>query len=102
MVTNADNTGLIGDAGAAANALTAGLPANFFVANPDYLGGAEVDRATAATRSITRMQLELRKRLSQGFSVPGQLRARPGGLLGALLAACTATDSRSVRAPKAA
>lgn len=34
------------------NALTAGLPANFLVANPDLLGGRS-SRATAATRSTT-------------------------------------------------
>ena len=42
MVTNDDNTGLINNATRRGNLLAAGLPANFFVANPDYLGGAEI------------------------------------------------------------
>ena len=36
------NTGLNGTAGRRANAAAAGLPRNFFVANPDALGGANV------------------------------------------------------------
>jgi len=67
MVTNTDNTGLMNNATRRQNALTAGLPANFFVANPDYLGGAEVVGNGGYTK-YNSLQLELRKRLSNGFS----------------------------------
>jgi hypothetical protein len=48
------------------NALNAGLPANFLVANPDLLGGAEITGNGGYTR-YNSLQLELRKRLSHGF-----------------------------------
>ena len=48
------------------NAINAGLPANFLVANPDLLGGAEITANGAGSR-YNSMQLELRKRLSHGF-----------------------------------
>jgi hypothetical protein len=48
------------------NALNAGLPANFLVANPDQLGGAEVIGNGGGSRYHS-MQLELRKRLSRGL-----------------------------------
>ena len=66
MVTNADDTGLMDNATRRANALTAGLPANHFVANPDYLGGAEVVGNGGFTK-YNSLQLELRKRLSHGL-----------------------------------
>jgi hypothetical protein len=66
MVTNGSATGLIDNAGRRTNALTAGLPANFFVANPDYLGGAELVGNGGYTK-YNSMQLELRKRLSHGL-----------------------------------
>jgi hypothetical protein len=48
------------------NALNAGLPANFFYANPDLLGG--MDLTTNVGRSdFNGVQLELRRRLSQGL-----------------------------------
>jgi hypothetical protein len=49
-----------------ANALNAGLPANFLVANPDLLGGAEVTGNGGYTK-YNSLQLEFRKRLSHGF-----------------------------------
>lgn len=49
-----------------ANALRAGLPANFLVANPNLLGGAEVTGNQASTR-YNALQLEFRKRMSHGF-----------------------------------
>jgi hypothetical protein len=52
--------------GRRANALRAGLPANFLVANPDYLGGAELI-ANGGYTKYNSLQLELRKRLSHGF-----------------------------------
>ena len=60
-------TGLINNDQRRANALTAGLPANFFLANPAYLGGAEVVGNGGYTK-YNSLQLELRKRLSNGFS----------------------------------
>jgi hypothetical protein len=54
------------DSGRRRNALTAGLPANFLVANPDYLGGAELIGNGGYTK-YNSMQLELRKRLSHGL-----------------------------------
>jgi hypothetical protein len=55
------------DSGRRANALAAGLPANFLVANPDYLGGAELI-ANGGYTKYNSFQLELRKRLSHGLS----------------------------------
>ena len=69
MVTNTTNTtgtGLINDATRRANAQRAGIPANFFVANPDYLGGAEIVGNGGYTK-YNSVQLELRKRLSRGL-----------------------------------
>jgi hypothetical protein len=60
-------TGLINNDQRRANALNAGLPANFFMANPDYIGGAEVVGNGGYTK-YNSLQLELRKRLSQGLS----------------------------------
>jgi hypothetical protein len=48
------------------NAINAGLPANFLVANPDYLGGAEMIGNGGYTK-YNSLQLELRKRLSHGL-----------------------------------
>jgi hypothetical protein len=54
------------DATRRANALLAGLPANFLVANPDALGGARVTGNGGYTR-YNSLQFELRRRLSNGF-----------------------------------
>lgn len=54
------------DATRRANALRAGLPANFLVANPDLLGGANVTANGGYTR-YNSLQLELRRRLHQGL-----------------------------------
>jgi hypothetical protein len=48
------------------NALRAGLPANFLLANPDLLGGAELTGNGGYTK-YNSVQFELRKRLSNGF-----------------------------------
>ena len=63
--TNATN-GLIGNATFRNNALTAGLPNNLFVANPDQIGGAFVTLNGNKTRYDS-LQVELRRRLSQGL-----------------------------------
>ncbi len=62
---SANNNGLMGNATLRANAATAGIPANFFVANPDLLGGAFVTSNIGKTKYDS-LQLELRRRLSQG------------------------------------
>lgn len=51
-------------------ALAAGLPANFLVANPDALGGANLTLNDGYTR-FHGLQAELRKRLSNGLQVQG-------------------------------
>jgi hypothetical protein len=66
MVSNNDDDGIMDNATLRANALTAGLPANFFVANPDYLGGADLV-ANGGYTKYNSLQLELRKRLSHGL-----------------------------------
>jgi len=48
-------------------AAAAGLPANFFVANPDVLGGANLTTNMGGTRYHS-MQLEFRKRMSNGVA----------------------------------
>lgn len=59
-------TGLFGTAARRANALAAGLPANFFLANPDLLGGVNVTGNGGYT-NYNSMEVELRRRLSQGL-----------------------------------
>jgi hypothetical protein len=54
------------DAGRRQNALNAGLAPNFLVANPNKLGGAEIDGHGGYT-NFDGMQLELRRRMAQGF-----------------------------------
>ena len=58
--------GLQGNATFRANALNAGLPANFFVANPDIQGTAQIRTNVNDTR-YNSLQMELRRRLSQGL-----------------------------------
>jgi len=66
MVANGDDTGLLDNGTFRANALAAGLPANFFVANPDLLGGANLTTNNGRT-NYNSLQVELRRRLSQGL-----------------------------------
>jgi hypothetical protein len=63
--TNATN-GLLGNATFRNNAALAGLPLNFWVANPDLIGGANVIGNGGYTK-YNSLQLELRKRLSHGL-----------------------------------
>jgi len=63
--TNATN-GLIGNSAFRNAALAAGQPANFWIANPDYQGGAFVILNSHKTRYHS-AQVELRRRLSQGL-----------------------------------
>jgi hypothetical protein len=67
--TNATN-GLVGNGTFRQNAVRAGLPANFFLVNPDLIGGANVVGNGGATRYHS-LQLELRKRLAQGLQFQG-------------------------------
>jgi hypothetical protein len=60
----ADN--LDADSTRRANALAAGLAPNFLVANPNKLGGAEIDGHGGYT-NFNGMQVELRRRMAQGF-----------------------------------
>jgi len=57
--------GLLGNTTFRANAAAAGMPANFFVANPDALGGALLTTNVGGTR-YNSMQFEVRKRFSDG------------------------------------
>jgi hypothetical protein len=61
---------LHGNATRRANALAANLPANFFVVNPDLLGGATITGNGRYTRYHS-LEVELRRRLSGGFLVQG-------------------------------
>jgi hypothetical protein len=60
------NAGLFGSPVRRANAIAAGLPANFFVANPDKLGGA-VLTGNGEKTYYNSMQIELRRRLQDGL-----------------------------------
>jgi hypothetical protein len=57
---------LDGDAASRTRASTAGLPANFLVANPDLLGGANIVENTTKTM-YNSMALEFRRRSSTGL-----------------------------------
>ncbi len=60
------NTGLDGDAGRRANARAAGLPANFFRANPDLMGGAYI-RGNGGGTDYHAMELEFRRNMANGL-----------------------------------
>ncbi|MGH9946769.1 MAG: carboxypeptidase regulatory-like domain-containing protein [Pyrinomonadaceae bacterium] len=53
------------------NALTAGLPINFFYVNPTTLGGGNFIYDNAAESSYNALQVEFRRRLSRGLLVQG-------------------------------
>jgi hypothetical protein len=57
---------LYGDAGRRTNAGNAGIPANFFLANPDLQGGADFTTNVGST-NYHGLQLELRRRYAQGL-----------------------------------
>jgi hypothetical protein len=61
-----EDDGLYGSPVLRANALAAGLPANFFVANPDKLDGAVMTGNGGKSRYHS-LQLELRRRLHNGL-----------------------------------
>lgn len=55
----------------AANATAAGLPANFFQANPAVAQGSANLRMNGGSRRYDGLQIEMRKRMSSGFLVSG-------------------------------
>jgi hypothetical protein len=59
-------SGLAGDPTRQANSIAAGLPANFFRANPDMLGGANATGNRGFSK-YNSMQLQYRRRLSDGL-----------------------------------
>ena len=65
--TNATN-GLLGNSTFRANAAAAGLPANFWVANPNLLGGANITGNGGYTK-YNSLQMDFRKRLSGGLQL---------------------------------
>jgi hypothetical protein len=70
MVANNNDTGLLDTGSFRANALAAGLPSNFFVANPDLLGGANLTTNNGSSR-YNSLQIELRRRFAQGLQFQG-------------------------------
>src|SRR5262249_29675448 len=62
--------GFIGNSKYRQNALNAGLPANFFIANPDTLAGANVTNSLGTT-SYNALQFELRRRFADGLQAQG-------------------------------
>ena len=63
---SANTTGLMGSATLRANAAAAGVPANFFVVNPDLLGGANITTNTGKSK-YDALQVEFRRRYAQGL-----------------------------------
>ena len=61
---------LYGNAGRRASAITAGLPSNLFIANPDLQGGAFLVDNSGRTWYDS-LQIELRRRLSKGLLLQG-------------------------------
>ncbi len=64
---SAGTNGLMGNATFRSNAATAGVPANYFVANPDLLGGAFITTNIGSSKYDS-MQVELRRRYADGLS----------------------------------
>ncbi|PYR93713.1 MAG: hypothetical protein DMF84_07845 [Acidobacteria bacterium] len=63
---NPGSNGLMGSATFRANAAAAGLTPNYFVANPELLGGANV-RTNLDRTKYNALQMELRRRYAQGL-----------------------------------
>jgi hypothetical protein len=62
-------TSLIGNPTLRQNAVNAGLPRNFFIANPDMLGGANLTTNSGAATRAHSGQFEYRKRFAKTFSL---------------------------------
>lgn len=63
---SAGASGLMGNATLRNNAAAAGVPANYFVVNPDLLGGAIITTNIGKTK-YDALQVELRRRYAQGL-----------------------------------
>jgi hypothetical protein len=70
-------TGLAGDPTRQANAIAAGLPANFFRVNPDMLGGANAIGNGSYTQYHS-LQLQFRRRLADGLQLDASYVAGQG------------------------
>ena len=68
--TSSTTPGLMGDATRRANAVAAGIPANYFVVNPDLLGGANVAQSIGYSK-YNSLQVEVRRRLANGLQAQG-------------------------------
>src|SRR5215813_7435195 len=66
--SSSSTQGLFGDPRLRANAIAAGLPPNFFVINPDILGGVFIE-GNGGFNNYNGLQLEVRRRLSKGLLV---------------------------------
>jgi hypothetical protein len=64
--TTTRQNGFIGNPTFRANALAAGLPANFFIVNPDALAGANVTNSLG-TSKYNALQFEMRRRFAAGL-----------------------------------
>lgn len=64
--SSSSSTSFVGNATFRANAAAAGIPANYFLANPDLIGGASV-RSNQQSTYYNGLQTELRRRLSNGL-----------------------------------
>jgi Carboxypeptidase regulatory-like domain/TonB dependent receptor-like, beta-barrel/TonB-dependent Receptor Plug Domain len=64
--TNEPQNGLMSNATLRANAAAAGIPANYFVANPDLLGGAFL-LTNSGKSKYDSLQVELRRRYADGL-----------------------------------
>jgi hypothetical protein len=62
------SNGFIGNATFRQNGLTAGLPSNFFIANPDVIGGAFL-RGNGGYTRYDSLQIDYRRRLVHGFQI---------------------------------
>ena len=71
IVTNADNTGLINNTGRLSNAITAGLAGQLLRGKSATISAAPRVVSNGGYTKYNSVQLELRKRLSQGFSFQG-------------------------------
>lgn len=58
---------LINNAGRRANAITAGLPANYFIVNPDYIGGGAFLVTNRGRSYYDGLTVEFRRRMAQGL-----------------------------------
>jgi hypothetical protein len=70
FASTSGTNGMVGNPTFRNNSIAAGLPINFWVANPALLGGANV-RTNGEHQKYNSLQMELRKRLSAGLQFQG-------------------------------